>query len=364
MKVAKSLDLEKQEFIAPVLVPDEVDYHDHIYSEEEVYKACRNYRDNCGRANLQHDKDLGSDKAYFVEHYIAPTDMDFDNGMTVKKGTWMATMKFKDQSLWQDVKDGKFKGFSISANCYSRKIQKGKIAGRAAAEAGHKAEKRLFDMDFSKEDHHVALVDEAANGTEVLVMKAKQPKTKEVNMTLEEKAAQEALIKAKLVEERQAEELVKAKELELEDLKKAKVEAEMQAEELKVLKAKNAEDLKELEELKKAKEVRETAEFIQKAKDLKADDAEVFGTVLKKCKGALDEAEFEVLEKQLAKLENIAKNKEVLNDLGQANAEKLVKSMDERVAKRRSELLAEGVPRHEASKKARTEVTAAVAAGK
>jgi hypothetical protein len=364
MKIVKSLDLEKQEFIAPVLVPDEVDYHDHIYSEEEVYKACRNYRKNCNRANLQHAKDLSTDKAYFVEHYIAPTDMDFDNGMTVKKGTWMATMKFKDADLWQDVKDQKFRGFSISANCYSRKIQKGKIAGRAAAEAGHKAEKRLFDMDFSKEDHHVALVDEAANGTEVLVMKAKLTKQKEVNMTLEEKAAQEAIIKAKFETEAKATELQKAKELELEDLKKAKVVAEATAEELKVLKAKSAEDALELEELKKAKDLRETAEFVQKAKDLKADDADVFGTVLKKCKGALEASEFEVLEKQLGKLENIAKNKEVLDDLGQANAEKLVKSMDERIATRRAELIADGVPRHEASPKARQEVSAAVAAGK
>jgi hypothetical protein len=364
MRVVKSLDLEKQEFIAPVLVPDEVDYHDHIYSEEEVYKACRNYRKNCNRANLQHEQDLDDSKAHFVEHYIAPVDMDFDNGMTVKKGTWMATMKFKDAGLWQDVKDQKFKGFSISANCYSRRVQKGKIAGRAAAEAGHKAEKRLFDMDFSLEDHHVALVDEAANGTEVLVMKAKKPQTKEVDMTAEEKKAQEALMKAKLVKEQEAVELQKAKDLELEDLKKAKVAAEEQAEELKVLKAKSEADALELEELKKAKDERETQEFVQKAKDLKADDADAFGMVLKKCSQVLEKEEFESLEKQLGKLQNISKAKGTLEDLGESNAENLVKSKDERIAKRREELIEAGEMRHEASKKARQEVEAELASVK
>ena len=364
MKVVKSLELERKEFIAPVLVPDEVDYHNHIYDEEQVYKACRNYKKNCNRANLQHDQDLDDSRAYFVEHYIAPTEMEFDNGMTVKKGTWVATMKFKDEKLWQDVQDGKFKGFSISANCYSRRIQKGKIAGRAAAEEGFKAEKRLFDMDFSLEDHHVALVDEAANGTEVLVMKAKQPTKKEVNMTAEEKAAQEALLKAKLDAERQAEELEKAKTQELEALKKAKADADEKLEELAVIKAKAAEDAKELEALKKAKDERETQEFIQKAKDLKADDADIFGMVLKKCSNVLDAEEFEALEKQLGKLSNIKDAEGVLKNLGESNAEKLVKSKDERILKRRAELMADGVMRHLASKQARQEVEAELAAAK
>ena len=305
MKLVKSLELARKEFIAPVLVPDETDYHKHTYSEEEVYKACRNYKKNCNRANLQHEQDLDDSKAYFVEHYIAPTEMEFDNGTTVKKGTWVATMKFKDEQLWQDVKDGKFKGFSISANCYSQRIQKGKIAGRAPTEEGFKAEKRLFDMDFSLEDHHVALVDEAANGTEVLVMKAKQPTKKEVNMTAEEKAAQEALLKAKLDAERQEEELKKAKEQELVDLKKAKEDADKQLEELEVIKAKAKADADELEVLKKAKDERETQEFIQKAKDLKADDADTFGMVLKKCKSVLEDEEFEALEKEWKKLETL-----------------------------------------------------------
>ena len=170
-------------------------------------------------------------------------------------------------------------------------------------------------------------------------------------------------MKAKLDAERQAEELEKAKEQELEDLKKAKIEADKQLEEMEVIKAKAKADAEELEVLKKAKDARETAEFIQKAKDLKADDADAFGMVLKKCKSVLEDAEFEALEKQLGKLKNVTKAKDAgdLDNLGESNAEKLVKSKDERIAKRRAELISEGVMRHEASKKARTEVEAELA---
>ena len=358
---------EQREITAPVLVPDEGDYHGHIYSEEEVHQACRNYRENCRKANIQHAFDISKDTAEFVEHYLAPADIPMetlDGTVTVKKGTWLATMKIKNDNLWQDVKDGKFTGFSISAQCMSQKLSKSKYAGGNAVDEGHRVEKRLFDIDFSEEDHHVALVDEAANATKILVMKAKQPTQKEVDMTLEEKKAQEALMKAKLVEEQEALKLQKAKDLELEELKKAKADAEVQAEELKVLKAKAEADQKELEELKKAKDERETQEFIQKAKDLKADDADLFGMVLKKCKMALDGTEFEELEKQLGKLANITKAKGALENVGESNAEKLVKSKDARVSERRSELIAKGVMRHIASKQARQEVEAELASDK
>jgi hypothetical protein len=359
MKLLKRLETEKREFIAPVLVPDEVDYHSHSYSEEEVHKACRNYQSTCGKANLQHDFDLAKDSAEFVEHYIAPTEMHFaDADITVKKGTWLATMKIKNDSLWQDVKDGKFTGFSISANCLSRKVQKSKVAGSAAGEEGFEVEKRLFDMDFSKEEHHVALVDEAANATRVLVLKAKEPKQKEVTMTLEEKAAQEALIKANLQKEQKELEVKKAKEVELETLKKAKADQDTELEELRKAKKQADADKVELEELKKAKEVAETAELVKKATDLKADDADVFGALLRKCKYSLEASEYEVLVKQLEKLENIEKNKEILAPKGEANAENVQKSLDEKIMKRRQEHIDAGVMRHEASKKARQEITA------
>jgi len=368
MKVLKRLSPEKREMTAPVLVPEAVDFHGHIYDEEEVFKACRNYRDNCDRANLQHLFDVTTKSAEFVEHYLTPAEMTFgegDDAITVKKGTWLATMRFSNDAIWEDVKEGKFTGFSISADCMSRKIQKSKIAGGAAGEEGIVVEKRLFDMDFSKDEHHVALVDEAANATKVLVLKRKQiNKEDPMLLTPEEIAAKEAVMKAKIAKDLEKETLQKSKDLEFETLKKQKLADDAELETLRKAKVEAAEQTLELESLKKEKSDKETAELIVKAKEFKADDADVFGLILKKCKYSLEGAEYETLLKQLDKLKNIAKNKEVLDPLGDSNPEKVTKSLDDKIGAKRKELIDGGMMAHEASRKARHEVTAEFAATK
>ena len=60
---------------------------------------------------------------------------------------------------------------------------------------------------------------------------------------------------------------------------------------------------------------------------------------MKKCKGALEDAEYEMLETQLGKLGNIVKSKELLKPAGEINADELVKTKDELVDARVEELL-------------------------
>ena len=50
--------------------------------------------------------------AEFIESYVLPTEMTVD-GVSLPKGTWMMTMKVKNDSLWKAVKEGEFTGFSI-----------------------------------------------------------------------------------------------------------------------------------------------------------------------------------------------------------------------------------------------------------
>ena len=103
---------ERREITAPVLLPEEVDAHEEIYSETEVLKACRNFYIVCMKTNLQHMYQMTDDAAEFIESYITPADMIID-GVKIKKGTWMATMKIHNDSLWKAVKEGEFTGFSI-----------------------------------------------------------------------------------------------------------------------------------------------------------------------------------------------------------------------------------------------------------
>lgn len=111
--VAKA-DYGRMEITAPALIPDYVDAHGDIISEEEIYKACRNFQKYCMQPNEQHKFQLDPDTAEFTECYVLHQDTDF-NGTTLPKGTWMLTLKCKSTKLLDRVKNGEFNGFSIGA---------------------------------------------------------------------------------------------------------------------------------------------------------------------------------------------------------------------------------------------------------
>jgi hypothetical protein len=373
MRHKTQIDQERMEITAPVLVPDEVDYHGDIYDAEAVYKACRNYQANCRKAYLQHSFEIGPETSEFVEHYVTPADMTIattKGDVLVKKGTWLATMKFKNPKLWQSVKQGKYTGFSIGGRAKSIEIEKSKVSGRKAAEEGTKVKNRLFDFDFSLDHHHVSLVDEAANATEVLVLKAKDIsdipsdiniEQKEDDMSLEDKKVKK-LLKAKVEADAKIEELEKAKEeqaKQLEEVEKAKADLESANSELEKAKEEQA---KQLEEVEKARVAKAKEVAVEKAKSLKADDADKFGEILYKCKELLVDEEYETLVKQLEKLSNIEDNAEFLKNKGEAEgAEDKFDKSDEILKRRQKYISEDGLAPREASKKARLEVEAELA---
>lgn len=109
--IAKSLDEEKRLALYVVLEPDVFDSQDHTYSKDEVQKGCWNFNLFCGQANLFHM--IPTEEFTIVESYTAPVEMSV-NGTVVKQGTWLALCKFHNDLLWEDVKQGKFSGLSIS----------------------------------------------------------------------------------------------------------------------------------------------------------------------------------------------------------------------------------------------------------
>lgn len=340
-------DYSKREITAPVLVPDECDYDGHIYSAEEVEKAYTNYITQCNRVNIQHAIDVEPSVAEFINHWITPEDSTIEieaEVHLVKKGTWLATMKVHNDDLWEAVKEGQFTGFSIQALCKSEKLQKFKVVGRTTDDL--EVKKRLYDIDFSNKDHHIALVDEAANATKILVVKAREPKTKENEMTVTK-------------EQLEALELEKSKlNVELDQVSKSKVELEVQLEELKKAKASTDSLVIELENLKKEKKQQELIELVTKAKTFKADNAEEFSLVLQKCKDSLGTIEYELLCKQLDKLPNLLSSEEFLKNKGEgaSGEDNLEKNKDKKFETVRKELIKGGLSARDASKKARLEV--------
>lgn len=110
--VAKSLNEELKQATFIVMVPNEVDLHGDICSEEEVRKACFNFNKYSQRANLFHL--VETDSFEFAESYIAPTDMILGE-REVQKGTWLCTVQCLDDDLWTLIKSGDINGVSIGA---------------------------------------------------------------------------------------------------------------------------------------------------------------------------------------------------------------------------------------------------------
>jgi hypothetical protein len=340
MEILKALKNSLQEITAPVLVPNTVDYHGDTASPEEIRKACRNFNDNCLQGNLQHGLQVSNDTMKFVESYITPAPMmvkskDGSEDIVYPTGTWMLTAHIKNKDLWQDVEDGKYTGFSVGCDALCQRIEKARLAGQTT----EKLRRQLFDFDFSHGDAHVALVDEAANGTKIAIFKS----TEKQDIDMDEKLELEMLRKEKADREAAAaqveiEKAQKAAE-EAANLAKAKEASDKEIAELK--KAKEDAD-KELAELRKEKEEKVKAGFIAKAKELKADDADVFGVILHKCSKALDAEEFEALEGQLNKLSNIEKNADKLDNVGEGSTRKsVIKSADQKLTDKADEFMKE-----------------------
>jgi 2'-5' RNA ligase len=97
-----------------VLEPDEVDAQNDTIRAEGIQKTAHNFLAKYNRESemgYMHQRlgDIGVD---LVESYIAP--MDFTIGEeSVKKGSWLITVKVHDDKLWADVKSGRLTGFSI-----------------------------------------------------------------------------------------------------------------------------------------------------------------------------------------------------------------------------------------------------------
>lgn len=120
VEIVKAVNEELKQATFIVMVPDEVDLHGDIISEEEVRKACHNFNRFCGQANLFHITKTNTFE--FAESYIVPTDIVLGDKF-VKKGTWLAVVQALDDNLWELIKSGEINGLSIGALGYKTDIE-------------------------------------------------------------------------------------------------------------------------------------------------------------------------------------------------------------------------------------------------
>lgn len=108
----KSTNEELMQATFVVMVPDEVDLHGDVISEEEVRKACHNFNKFCRKPNLMHI--YKTDSFEFAESYILPCDAEIE-GKQIKKGSWLTTIQCNDTDIWNMIKSGDICSVSIGA---------------------------------------------------------------------------------------------------------------------------------------------------------------------------------------------------------------------------------------------------------
>jgi hypothetical protein len=120
----KEVDGEKRILMGAALVPNKQIYRKNgdkefyiYFSEDTVRKASELFlmRANQNNATLEHEKKM-LDGMSVVESWIIEDekqDKSAKYGFNLPKGTWMISMKVNNDEIWNKVKAGEVKGFSI-----------------------------------------------------------------------------------------------------------------------------------------------------------------------------------------------------------------------------------------------------------
>ena len=130
-----ALNEEEQMVVGPLMIPDKlifrVDENEDPYYvffskntiKEIAYKLMKEKR--LDSVNIEHDKEQKVD-GYMVSSWIVE-DMDQDKqniyGFNFPEGTWMGQYKIENKSVWEKVKNGDLKGFSVEGFFQDKFIQ-------------------------------------------------------------------------------------------------------------------------------------------------------------------------------------------------------------------------------------------------
>lgn len=247
---------DKHLVIGPVLIPNKPIYRNQggeefyiRFSSDVIEKLAYDYLMN-GRiySTTTDHKDIADDVA-LVESWIKTSENDksVELGIDVPIGTWIAAMKVENEDVWQRIKNGELKGFSIESfvNLEEIKLSKNMIENNLEqVDVNESFWTKLKDIIFKALGKTEETVEEVAEETVELAEETVEETVEEqvelseetakevaeeVAATVEEEAAtveEEKEDLSKIIEELQAkigelEESVAAKDVEIEELKKS-----------------------------------------------------------------------------------------------------------------------------------------------
>ena len=120
----KEVDTEKKILMGAALIPDKQIYRRNekgdeyyiFFSQDTVRKASELFLMNSNQNNATYEHDQKLKGLSVVESWIiedSKTDKSRLYNFDLPVGTWMISMKVNNDEVWNDVKAGKIKGFSI-----------------------------------------------------------------------------------------------------------------------------------------------------------------------------------------------------------------------------------------------------------
>jgi hypothetical protein len=149
----KAIDNDKRIVVGYALIPDKKIYrkkgdyeYNILFSKETVQKASELYLKRLKNNNTTLDHESLTSGVSVIESWVTE-DVDKDKvnlyGIKPILGGWAVKMKVYNDQVWEDVKDGKYMGFSIEGSNFSSK----KIEEELSAE---KSEDELIISKISK----------------------------------------------------------------------------------------------------------------------------------------------------------------------------------------------------------------------
>lgn len=113
------MDDDKRLVYGFVLVPNVVDLQGDICSKEDIEEAAHDYLVNARLIKAQHRSATDAD---VVESYIAPADIRVGD-IIIPEGSWMMVTRINSTAMWQAVKKGDIRGYSIGGIGTREEIQ-------------------------------------------------------------------------------------------------------------------------------------------------------------------------------------------------------------------------------------------------
>lgn len=117
MRLIKAASPEEQHFclgivLEPTLEMNQPDSQLDVYSAAEIEKCAHAWMETYSQQlGVQH-KEKADNRIKVLESFIQRGDTEI-NGQLVKSGSWCLAVRVVDDQLWNEVKLGKFTGFSI-----------------------------------------------------------------------------------------------------------------------------------------------------------------------------------------------------------------------------------------------------------